>query len=113
MLKPVTDKKLALNSIEELNSKLTHYSAAAMASLRAELIARKLLKKVDALSLDEIFEVVDDHLPAAIESTRHYQTLQALVHCSRRSLLPDPDVTNDQRTIWESEIKQMESKGIR
>ena len=113
MLKPVTEKKLDQKSIAELNLKLTHYSAAAIASLRSELIARKLLKKVATLSLKEILEVVNDHLPAAIESTRHYQTLQALVHCSRRSLLPDPDVTDDQRAIWESEIKQMESKGIR
>ncbi len=113
MLKPVVDKRPPKETIDSLSSKLADYSAAAMASLRSELIATKMLKKADHLRLEEILEVVNDHLPAAIESTRHYQTLQALVHCSRRSLLPDPDVTNDQRAIWESEIKHMESKGIR
>jgi hypothetical protein len=63
--------------------------------------------------MDAILEVVHDHLPAAIATTRHYQTLQALVHCSRRSLLPDPKVSEADRAGWEAEIRQLEASGIR
>jgi hypothetical protein len=112
MLKPIIGQRLAQESIHSLTLQLANYSAAALASLRSELIATKLLKKADFLSLEEILEVVNDHLPAAIESTRRYQTLQALIHCSRRSLLPDPNVTDDQRAMWKSEVKQMESNGM-
>ncbi len=48
--------------------------------------------------------MVRDQLPPAIEETRRYQTLQALVNCTRRSLLPDPNVTEDQRREWEALI---------
>ena len=84
-----------------------------MASLRSARKARQLLRKAEALEMDAILEVVHDHLPAAIATTRHYQTLQALVHCSRRSLLPDPEVTETGRTQWEAEIRELEASGIR
>jgi len=35
------------------------------------------------------------------------------VHCSRRSLLPDPEVTETERTQWEAEIRELEASGIR
>jgi hypothetical protein len=111
--KPVIQGSLSDEESEELMKILKGHSPAAMASLRSELIAKKLMEKTNHLSFDAIRHVVQDHLPAAIESTRHYQTLQALVHCSRRSLLPDPNVSEDQRTMWDSEIKSLEAKGIR
>jgi hypothetical protein len=92
---------------------LKGHSPAAMASLRAELVAKKMMLKADYLTFNAIREMVQDHLPAAIETTRHYQTLQALVHCSRRSLLPNPNIRDDQRAMWDSEIKTLEAKGIR
>ena len=53
-----------------------------------------------------------DFIPPAIGATRRYQTLQALVNCTRRSLLPDPTVTADQRETWQAEIRALESRGI-
>ena len=113
IVKPVIQGSLSEEESDELMEMLKGHSPAAMASLRSELIARKLMDKSDHLTFNVIRKMVHDHLPAAIESTRHYQTLQALVHCSRRSLLPNPNITEDQRAMWDSEIKALEAKGIR
>ncbi|MDG1890620.1 MAG: ATP-binding protein [Verrucomicrobiota bacterium] len=113
LVKPVLAKPLTTDQSAELEQMLAHHSAAAMASLRSELLARQCMSKLDHLDFTEIVTVVRDHLPAAIESTRHYQTLQALIHCSRRSMLPDPHVTEKHRAAWDAEIKQLESQGIR
>jgi hypothetical protein len=56
---------------------------------------------------------VADNIPPAIEETRRYQTLQALVNCTRRSLLPDPNVTDEQRQQWAAELRVLEARGIR
>ena len=45
--------------------------------------------------------------------TRRYQTLQALVNCTRRSLLPDPNVRQKDREAWQIEINRLEAMGIR
>ena len=113
IVKPVVEHPLTEAESLELMDILEGHSPAAMASLRSELIAKKHMEKADYLAFNTIQLIVNDHLHAAIDSTRHYQTLQALVHCSRRSLLPDPKVTEDQRAMWDSEIKSLEAKGIR
>ncbi len=82
------------------------YSAAAFASLRSQL------KAESPSSEEELIELIRDHLPPAIHQTRRYQTLQALVNCTRRSLLPDPSITENERAKWEHEIKQLEREGI-
>jgi len=82
------------------------YSAAAFASLRSQL------KAEPPEDVDALMAMIHDHLPPAIEQTRRYQSLQALVNCTRRSLLPDPTVSDGQRAIWEQEIKQLEREGI-
>ncbi len=84
-----------------------NYSAAAFASLRSELRAEQ------PESNEQLLELIRDQLPPAIMQTRRYQTLQALVNCTRRSLLPDPGVTDEQRAAWEQEIFQLEREGIR
>lgn len=84
-----------------------NYSAAAFASLRSELRAEQ------PESNEQLLELIRDQLPPAIMQTRRYQTLQALVNCTRRSLLPDPSVTDEQRAAWEQEIFQLEREGIR
>jgi hypothetical protein len=58
-------------------------------------------------------ETAHDHLPPAIALTRRYQTLQALVNCTRRSLLPDPEVDESGRQAWAEEIRELEARGIR
>ena len=53
------------------------------------------------------------NIPPAIEETRRFQTLQALVNCTRRSLLPDPAVTEAQRQAWSAELRALEARGIK
>lgn len=85
----------------------TGFSAAGFSALRSQIKA--LPPKDEA----ELKAIVRDFIQPAIEQTRRYQTLQALVNCTRRSLLPDPDVTEDQRAQWEQEISRLELQGIR
>jgi hypothetical protein len=39
--------------------------------------------------------------------------LQALVNCTRRSLLPDPKVGEEQRQRWAEELRLLEARGVR
>ena len=92
-------------------SKLTEdYSAASFASLRSDLEAASLLKK-NKLTLDEIIAVVEDRILPNIGPIRHYQTLQALVNCTRKSLLPD-DYSPEIRESWVKQIAQLEALGL-
>jgi hypothetical protein len=49
----------------------------------------------------------------AIKQTRRYQTLQALINCTRRSLMPDPNISDQDRAQMEEEIRLLEMQGIR
>ncbi len=82
------------------------YSAAAFASLRS------LLKATEPETWEEARAAIHDQIPPAIGPTREYQTLQALLNCTRRSLLPDPDMDLDQRQVWEQRIRDLELDGI-
>lgn len=97
-------------TIDRLDALTPGYSAAAFASLRSHL---KACKALGTLEQDSIETIVRDHIPPAIERTRRYQTLQALVNCTRRSLLPNPDVTDAEREEWQLEILALEAEGIR
>ncbi|MCA9192727.1 MAG: ATP-binding protein [Planctomycetales bacterium] len=83
------------------------FSAAGFAALRSQL------KAIPPQSEFELRASIGDFLQPAIKQTRRYQTLQALLNCTRRSLLPDPQVTEEQRALWEQEIHQLETQGIR
>ena len=82
------------------------YSAAAFASLRAQLKAN------GAQQIDEVVEIVNDLILPAIGPTRRYQTLQALLNCTRRSLLPET-MSEANREDWQQEILALERQGIR
>lgn len=82
------------------------YSAAAFAALRSQL------KAFQPDTAEAILEIVRDMISPAIGQTRRYQILQALLNTTRRSLLPDGDVTAEQRRAWENEIKHLELQGI-
>jgi hypothetical protein len=84
------------------------YSAASFAELRSELTAVGT-----DLTMDRILERIEDQLQPDIGMTRRYQILQALKNCTRRSLLPDPNVTEDDRAAWDLEIRELETFGIR
>ncbi|MDZ4861171.1 MAG: AAA family ATPase [Candidatus Hydrogenedentes bacterium] len=108
----VTDIELTEKAIDHLDELTPNYSSASFASLRSELKARAA-RTGAKLSLDSITGVVQDLIPPAITETRRYQTLQALVNCTRRSLLPDPNVSDREREQWSAEIRALEAKGIR
>jgi hypothetical protein len=93
-----------LAKIDELTA---GYSAAAFASLRSQL------KAVGARTIDQVVAVVNDLILPAIGPTRRYQTLQALLNCTRRSLLPDESVTEADREVWRQEILKLELQGVR
>ena len=92
--------------VDKLDELTPGYSAAAFASLRSQL------KAAECKNIEEVIKVVEDQILPAIGQTRRYQTLQALINCTRRSLLPDPKVTEEDREKWQAEVRHLESLGI-
>ncbi|MDA7667764.1 hypothetical protein N8611_02025, partial [bacterium] len=112
VVKPVLGKNPTADQIDSLRQATQSYSAASYAALRSELKA-KASRGESNLPFDQIIEIISDHLPPAIGATRRYQTLQALLNCTRRSLLPKDAQTNaNERREWESELLRLEQKGI-
>lgn len=110
MVDPVHDGPLPESAWPQLEAATEGFYSAAFASMRAELKARAGGAR---LSLDEILDVLRDYLSPDIGPARRYQTLQALLNCTRRSLLPDPSITEEQRGEWAAEIRALEQTGIR
>ncbi len=98
-------------TVAELSKLTEGYSAAAFASLRSSLKAKAGARVT--LTPDDLRAVVHDHIPPNIGQARRYQTLQALVNCTRRSLLPDPNVSDAQREQWHAELRRLEAMGVR
>jgi len=112
----VIDKALgrtaAAAEFEELKPLFGGISAAGFSSLRSEMSAQRKLRG-RGLTVEEIKEIVNDRLEADIEPMRRYQQLQALLNCTRRSLLPQDlraDVCGNKER-WLREIKELESMG--
>ena len=103
------------DAVERLLKVTEDYSAASFASLRSDLEAATLLKKdsetAGKLTLDEIIAVTEDRILPNIGPIRHYQTLQALLNCTRKSLLPG-DYSPEIRESWVKQIAQLEAIGI-
>ncbi len=97
-------------TMQELDRLTRGWSAAAFASLRATLAAAAAR---GPLTTESLVAIVADQISPSIERTRRYQTLQALTNCTRRSLLPDPTVSDAEREAWQREILQLEREGIR
>ncbi|MEM8678870.1 MAG: ATP-binding protein [Planctomycetota bacterium] len=93
--------------VQQVSALTQGYSAAAFASLRSQL------KAAEVTDIQDVVDIVADQIPPAIGLTRRYQTLQAMVNCTRRSLLPDPTVTQEDREQWQLEIRELEAMGIR
>jgi SpoVK/Ycf46/Vps4 family AAA+-type ATPase len=83
------------------------FSSAGYAALRSQF------KAIPPKDEEDLRSIVKDFLSPAIAQTRRYQTLQALVNCTRRSLLPNPEVTEQERAAWDTEIRALELLGIR
>ena len=103
------------DAVERLLKVTADYSAASFASLRSDLEAATLLKKdsktPSKLTLDEIIAVAEDRILPNIGPIRQYQTLQALLNCTRKSLLPG-DYSPEIRESWVKQIAQLEAIGI-
>ena len=104
--------ELTAQQLKQLGEATRKYSTAGFAALRSELRA-KVQENKGSLTVEQVMAVVTDLLPPAIEETRRYQTLQALINCTRRSLLPDPKVTDEDRKGWAAEVRALEAKGVR
>ncbi len=74
----------ANGAVDQLDQLTRGYSAAAFASLRQHLKAK------GAADLKQVVEIVRDQISPAIGLTRRYQTLQALVNCTRRRCFRTP-----------------------
>ena len=108
----VLDKKLSDEEYERLDAITQGYAAANFASLRSELKA-KSIRREEPFDIDAIVDTINEHIPPPIGDTRRYQTLQALVNCTRKSLLPDQNADEASRRKWMDEIRFLEQKGIR
>ncbi len=107
MLKPAGEAGNNLVQWMDQEGLPVDFSAAGYAALRSQI------KAIPPRNEDELKAIVYDFIQPAIGQTRRYQTLQALVNCTRRSLLPDPNVSEEQRAQWEREISLLEAQGIR
>ncbi len=120
MIRPVFKRSEACGSVtdavEQLRPYVEGYYAASFAEIRSDLVAIAELKQSEHLGIDEIKAAIEDHISPAIGKTRRYQELQALVNCTRRSLLPQlADLENlaEQREAWRRDIRVLEAEGIR
>jgi hypothetical protein len=109
MIEPIGLDARSEEQMEALESATGGYFAAAYASLRSELIATN---RRGQLNLEGVMEIMRDHIPPAIGKTRSYQTLRALLNCTRSSLLPDPNFDEQDREAWRKELRQLESEGV-
>ena len=111
----VSSSRLSKEETERLLEVTKDYSAASFASLRSDLEAASLLKTnsrtTDELTVDEIIAVAEDRILPNIGPIRQYQTLQALLNCTRKSLLPG-DYSPEIRDSWVKQIAQLEAIGV-
>ena len=111
-VKSALQEELSADQLSAVIEATKAFSTASFAALRSELKARSI-RMGTPLSFAQALEIIADQLPPAVEETRRYQTLQALVNCTRRSLLPDPQVSDEERQRWAAELRTLEAKGIR
>ncbi len=109
-LDSVYSEEVSDEVFELLLSHTEGYSAASFASLRADLEAAK--NRQGELSVDEIIDVISDRILPNIGPIRRYQTLQAFLNCTRKSLLP-VDYSPETRESWLEQIAQLEIMGVK
>ena len=107
MLKPTNLGDDALVDWLDMEGLEQDFSSAGYAALRSQL------KAIPPKDQEELKSTIRDFMQPAIKQTRRYQTLQALVNCTRRSLLPDPSISDKDRALMEDEIRLLELQGIR
>jgi ATPase family protein associated with various cellular activities (AAA) len=93
---------------ESFEAATAAYSAASFALLRSRIKAKQCHNLTEALA------IAQDMIPPDIESTRAYQTLQAKINCTRKSLLFDSDEVDIPlvRHEWREAIRELERQGV-
>lgn len=88
---------------------LTHGYSPSMFSM-----VKTMIKNKRCQSLKEIIDLLKDIAPSEIAEVRKYQTLQAILNCTRKSLVCDTAREYDQMySTWQKEIVVLELKGIK
>lgn len=86
------------------------YSSATFAALRSRIKAK------GCSTVEQALQIANDILQPDIEETRRYQTLQALMNCTRKSLLFDANKTQEEvkaeRLKWKQELSELERNGV-
>lgn len=95
-------------SFYKIKKSVEKYSAASFASLKSQI---KMKKAKDPKS---VLEICNDMVMPNIQDTRLYQTLQAKVNCTRKSLLfaQSDDTYDVARSGWRKQIQELEARGI-
>ena len=109
-LKPALGEDIDADLLSLLDTAIENTSAAGFAALRSRLKAETAAGRISGS--DSVLRAIRDQITPDIADTRRYQTLQALMNCTRRSLLPDPTVGPDERAEWAREIRELEAKGV-
>lgn len=107
---PATDEKPLEQVLNDYLSPT--YSAASYAALRSHLSPYRKIGVTRA----QVIELVEDLIPADIEADRLYQKMQALLNCTRKSLLPESEIKdglNEARNRWRSIVRTLEAQGIK
>ena len=110
-LAPALEDEPSEADLDAVDPATVGYSPAAFAALRSRLKAQ--VEDEGLLTPERVNEIVHDLLPPDIGETRRYQTLQALLNCTRRSLLPDPAADEEVRRGWRDELRRLEARGVR
>lgn len=112
MVTPVMEAAPTEDQVKKLDESTKSFYPAFFTDVRRGLIAEseQLGRK---LSFEEAVAIIGDYIPPAIELNREYQTLQALVNCTRKSLLPDTTVKDATRKAWMARIAVLEAMNIK
>lgn len=88
-----------------IDSATAKYSVAAFASLKSNIQAKK------CKTVGDVKALLDDLIQPDMADVRRYQSLQAMLNCTRRSLLPVfTGSVEDQRYKWQEESDKLEIK---
>jgi len=106
MLTPIWEDRPDVQIVKRIAALTADFGPAAYVGMRAELKARADADPATVLGKRAGLELLDDHLVPPVDDLRRYQALQALLHCTRKSLLPEQP-TPDRRRQWEAEAGEL------
>lgn len=80
-------------------------------------LIRSRIKAKNCKNIYQAIEILDDMVEPDIKDVRKYQTLQALLNCTRKSLVVEKVTSKEEfeikRKSWRDEIIELERKGIK